>query len=153
MANEIEKLNINVKGGQTIDDVAVQKYVGISKDYNVFELQKALSLRNETKAYRIVKYFASNPTSNPLIPIIANLYAYFSKLLILHHNGASDKNEAARLIGVNPYFVSEYLQATRNYSMPKVIDNLKAVSKADLHSKGIGTASTNHQDILVELTF
>jgi DNA polymerase III subunit delta len=153
LANEIEKLNINVKKGQTIDEVAVQKYVGISKDYNVFELQKALSVRNEVKVFKIVKYFAANPSGNPLIPIIANLYSYFTKLLLLHHNGANDKNEAARLSGVNPFFVAEYLQAVRNYNQQTVIKNLKAISKADLQSKGIGSATMKEGDILVELVF
>ncbi|WP_258104969.1 DNA polymerase III subunit delta [Marinoscillum sp. MHG1-6] len=153
LANEIDKLSLNVKDGEPIDDAAVQKFVGISKDYNVFELQKALSLRNETKAYQIVKFFAANPSANPLVLIISNLYQYFVKLLILHQNGARDKNEAARLIGVNPFFAGEYLQAARNFPLPTVVKNIQAIHKADLQSKGIGSASMKEGDILIELMF
>ncbi|MEO9475644.1 MAG: DNA polymerase III subunit delta [Cyclobacteriaceae bacterium] len=153
LANELEKLKLNVKEGQQIDDLAVQKYVGISKDYNVFELQKALSIRNEVKAYKIIRFFAANPSANPLVLIISNLYIYFTKLMILHQNGARDKNEAARLIGVNPFFASEYLQAARNYPLPAVVKNIQHISKADLQSKGIGSAPMKEGDILTELIF
>ncbi|MFY0600576.1 MAG: DNA polymerase III subunit delta [Cyclobacteriaceae bacterium] len=153
LANELNKLQLNIKDGQQIDDLAVQKYVGISKDYNVFELQKALSIRNEAKAYKIIQYFAANPSSNPLVLIISNLYQYFVKLLILHQNGARDKNEAARLIGVNPFFASEYLQAIRQYPKHTVVKNIKAIGKADLQSKGIGFGTMKEKDILTELIF
>lgn len=153
LANELAKLKLNVKEGQPIDDLAVQKYVGISKDYNVFELQKALSARNEAKAYKIIRFFAANPSANPLVLIISNLYIYFTKLMILHQNGARDKNEAARLIGVNPFFASEYLQAARNYPLPVVVKNIQHISKADLQSKGIGSAPMKEGDILTELIF
>lgn len=153
LANELTKLQLNVKEGQAIDDVAVQKYVGISKDYNVFELQKALSIRNEVKAYKIIRYFAANPSANPLVLIVSNLYQYFTKLLILHQKGARDKNEAAQLIGVNPFFATEYLQAMRYYSLPVVVRNIKAIGKADCQSKGIGFASMKEGDILTELIF
>ncbi len=153
LAKELDKLKMNVKDGQAIDDLAVLKYVGINKDYNVFELQKALTARDEVKAFKIVRFFAGNTSANPLVLIIASLYQYFVKLLLLHQKGASDKNEAARLIGVNPYFVGEYLEAARNYNMPTVIKNIKAIGKADLQSKGIGSASMKDGDILTELIF
>lgn len=153
LANETDKLMINVKQGHPIDELAVQNYVGISKDYNVFELQKALSFRNEAKAYKIISYFASNPSANPLILIISNLFSYFNKLLILHSKGVRDKREAAQLIGVNPYFVGEYLQAMQNFSLPVVLRNIKAIHEADLQSKGIGYATMDEEAILKELIF
>lgn len=153
LANELAKLKLNIKEGQAIDDHAVQKYVGISKDYNVFELQKALSSKNEAKAYKIIQYFAANPSANPIVLIISNLYQYFVKILMLHHSGARDKNEAARVIGVNPFFVTEYLQAAQKYPTAIVIRNIKAISKADMQSKGIGFATMKQGDILTELIF
>lgn len=153
LANELAKLKLNVKEGQVVDDHAVQKFVGISKDYNVFELQKALSIRNEVKAYKIIRYFAANPSANPLVLIISNLYQYYVKILMLHHSGARDKNEAARIIGVNPFFASEYLQAVQHYPVKTVIKNIKSIAKADLQYKGIGFASMKEGDILTELIF
>lgn len=153
LANELDKLKLNVTEGQQIDELAVQKYVGISKDYNAFELQKAISLRDEVKAYKIVTYFAANPSSNPLILIIANLYAYFSKLLLMHHHQAYDKNTAASVIGVNPFFAGEYIQAARNYPLAVVVRNIEIIHHADLQSKGIGYAPMKESDILRELIF
>lgn len=153
LANEINKLKLNVAEGQQIDEVAVQKYVGISKDYNTFELQKAISLRDEVKVMKIVQYFDANPSSNPLIMVIANLYAYFTKLLLIHHQGASDKNAVARAIGVNPFFAGEYMQAARNYPPHIVIRNIQLIHQADLQSKGIGYAMMKDGNILKELIF
>lgn len=153
LANELDKLKLNVPQGQQIDEMAVQKYVGISKDYNTFELQKALSLRDEVKAYKIVTYFAANPSSNPLILIIANLYSYFSKLLAIHHQSAYDKNAVARAIGVNPFFASEYIQAAKNYPANVVIRNIEMIHQADLQSKGIGYGPMKEGEILSELIF
>ena len=93
LSNEIEKLKINSQDGQEIDEAMVQKYVGISKDYNSFELQTAIAMRNETKAFKIVKYLAANPSANPLVMTLGSLYSFFSKLLILHHQHAEEKNE------------------------------------------------------------
>ncbi len=153
LANEIDKLKINVPEGQMIDDVAVQKFVGISKDYNTFELQKAISLKDEARVFKIVEYFSANPSANPLILIVANLYAYFTKLLLIHHKGASDKNSVASAIGINPYFVTEYLQAARNYPLEQVLRNIEFIHQADLQSKGIGFATMKESSILRELVF
>lgn len=153
LANETEKLLLNRKPGQPIDETAVQNFVGISKDYNVFELQKALSFRNEARAYKIIKYFGDNPNANPIILIISNLFSYFNKLLLLHHNQVRDKQAAAQLIGVNPFFVGEYLQAMQNYSRDAVLRNIQYIHQADLQSKGIGYATMDEEAILKELIY
>lgn len=153
LANEIDKLKLNLSDEQQIDDVAVQKYVGISKDYNTFELQKALALRDEVKANKIINYFSANPSANPLVLVVTNLYAYFSKLLLIHDQGAGDKNAVARAIGVNPFFATEYMQAARNYPAQVVVRNLQLIHQADLQSKGIGYAPMKEGDILKELIY
>lgn len=152
LANEMDKLKLNVTDGRPIDEHAVQKFVGISKDYNAFELQKALAMRDEVKAFRIITYFASNPSANPLVLLIANLYSFYTRLLILHHQGAKEKNSVAGAIGVNPFFAGEYIQAARNYPEPVVIRNLGYIHQADLQSKGIGY-SMREGDILRELIY
>lgn len=153
LANEIDKLLLNAIEGKEIDAGMVQRYVGISKEYNIFELQKALSFGNRQKAYKITDYFAANPGNNPMVLTIYNLFSYFSKLLMIHH--ASDKNERsiASLIGVNPFFVKEYLQAARNYPLGKVIQNIKYLHEADLQSKGIGFATKKDGPVLTELVY
>lgn len=153
LANEIEKLLLNVKEGQEVSSAMVQKYVGISKDYNIFELQKALSAMNKLKALKIANYFASNPGNNPLVLTIYSLFSYYSKLLLIHH--ASDKNEKAiaSAIGVNPFFVKEYLLAARNYPVGKVVENIKYLHEADMQSKGIGYATKKEGPVLTELVY
>ena len=151
LANEVGKLLLNVSNGAPISEQMVECYVGISKEYNIFELQKALGVRNQLKVHKIVNYFAANPSNNPLVLTIHSLFSYFSKLMLTHH--AKNKNEKALagLIGVNPYFVKEYLMACRNYPLPKVVENIQYLHEADLQSKGIGYAPKKDGPVLTEL--
>ncbi|MEM9299255.1 MAG: DNA polymerase III subunit delta [Bacteroidota bacterium] len=153
LSNEIDKILINYKEPVQIDEQTVQKYVGISKDYNVFELQKALIIKDVLKANRIVNYFEANPKKNPLLPVIAVLFSFYSKLLTAHH--AKDKSERnlASQLRVSPYFVKDYITALRYYSLSKVVDNIHLIRNADLHSKGIDNASTSEGQLLRELIF
>ncbi len=153
LANEVDKLKLNVKKGEEVNEQMVQKYVGISKDYNSFELQSAIALKNNARAFKIVKYLAANGSANPLVMTLGSLFSFFTKLLLLHHARAADKQEVARLIGVHPYFATEYLQAKSNFPEPAVIKNLQFIHEADLQSKGIGYASMTEGDILKELVY
>ena len=153
LVNEIEKVSLNIKDQETIDAQMIQRYVGISKDYNIFELQKSLGTLNKEKAQKIANYFAMNPGNNPMVLTIYSLFSYFSKLLLIHQ--ASDKSERAiaSLIGVNPFFAREYVLAARNYPLIKVVQNIKYLHEADLQSKGIGFATKKEGPILTELVF
>lgn len=153
LANEIEKLELNLKDSKQIDAAMVQRYVGISKDYNIFELQKALSSMNKLKALKIANYFASNPSNNPLVLTIYSLFSYFSKLLLIHHAADKSERNIASVIGVNPFFVKEYLQAARNYPVGKVVQNIKFLHDADMQSKGIGYATKKEGPVLTELVY
>jgi DNA polymerase-3 subunit delta len=151
LSNEIDKIIINLEK-TTIDAGIVQQFVGISKEYNTFELQKALAIRDIVKANRIVNYFEANPKSNPVIMIIGILYAYYAKLLQVHH--AKDKSEKglASLLQLHPFVVKEYVIGARNYPVQKVIDNIHHLRIADLYSKGIN-ANLEQGQILRELIF
>ncbi|MEM0940174.1 MAG: DNA polymerase III subunit delta [Bacteroidota bacterium] len=151
LANEIEKLLLNLKDSTVLTSAMIQRYVGISKDYNIFEMQKSLSILNKQKALKIANYFSSNPGNNPLVLTIYSLFSYFNKLLMIHHSKEKSEREIASLIGVNPYFVKEYLIAARNYPLQKVIENVKYLHEADLQSKGIGFATKKEGPILTEL--
>ncbi|MEM9896095.1 MAG: DNA polymerase III subunit delta [Bacteroidota bacterium] len=153
LANEIEKLCLNISGSQTITSDLVHTYVGISKEYNIFELQKALSYRDQLKAQKIVRYFSANPSNNPLVLTISSLFSYFSKILSIHQIGLNDERSVAAGIGVNPYFVKEYIQAAHNYPFQKVVQNIEHIHTADLQSKGINFATMKDEAILGELIF
>jgi len=153
IAKELEKIKTNLKESGEIDLRIVQKYIGINKDYNVFEYSKALMTQDVTKAHRIVNYFEANIKNNSIIPIIALVYTNFSKLLVFHGNkGKSDKSLTDAL-KINPYFLKEYKIGASNYPLQKVIANLKFISKADLLAKGIERPSIGDGQILRDLTF
>ena len=153
LSNEIDKVLINFKEPTLITTGIVSKYVGISKEFNSFELQKAIASGNVTKANRIVKFLTDNPKLNPVIPIIALLFSYFSKLLILHQAGVQKEGELAKLIGVPPFFMKEYIQAARIFNLAKVIENIHYIRQADQMSKGIGFSNITEGEILKELVY
>jgi len=153
LSNEIDKMLINFKEKVEIDEHMVQKYVGISKDYNVFELQKALMVKDIVKANKIINYFEANAKKNPIIPIIAILFSFYTKVLTIH--GISDRSERnlASKLRVSPYFVKDYITASRHYSLNRAIQNIHFIKLADLQSKGVDNVSMTEGQILKELIF
>jgi DNA polymerase III subunit delta len=153
IANEIQKMLINFKGHTEIDEEHVQKYIGISKDYNVFELQNALGKREVLKANKIIDYFNQDPKGNPIIPIIALLYAYYSKVLLVHHSKDKSDRAIASKLKVNPFFAKDYIIASKNYKLGSTVLSLQAIHKADLQSKGIEGGAATQGQVLKELIF
>jgi DNA polymerase-3 subunit delta len=150
--NELDKLLINFQTKIEINEDIIAKYVGISKEYNTFELQSAIAVKNILKANRIINYFEANPKNNPLIPIIALLFGYFSKLILIHQAKDKTKGGIAAILKVNPFFVDEYLTASKNYPIDKVVQIIGYLRIADLQSKGVGSTADDGQ-ILRELIF
>lgn len=158
LSNEIDKMLLNFGEKVKIEDSHVSKYVGISKEYNVFELQKSISFKQVLKANQIINYFQANPKSNPAILVIFNLFNYFNKLLLIHgarmKNTHQGKNEIASLIGVSPFFVDEYMTAAKNYPVQKVMQNLAFIRQADMMTKGVGASGNVTEGYLLkELIF
>jgi DNA polymerase III subunit delta len=153
LANEIDKVALNLQPQQMIDDKLVQENVGISKEYNIFELQSALIQRNAMKAAQIIRYFESDPRNNPLIPMLSLLFSFFTKLLTLHL--LPDKSEAAvaRSLGNRSFLAKEFLQAMRAYDLRRTVEVIHHIRVADLQSKGIDSPSLPEAEILRELTF
>ena len=153
LTGELEKVILNVKLGDGIDADVIQKYVGISKEYNVFELQKALIIRDVMKANQIINYFGKNTKDNPIQPILIILYNFFSKVLLIH--GSNDKSDSgvATLLKVNSFFAKDYTMAARNYSLSKLAFVIHCIKIADLKSKGVETGEENEGDILRKLIF
>jgi DNA polymerase III subunit delta len=152
IANEIDKLLINFTEKVQITEELVSKYVGISKEYNTFELQDALAKKDILKANKIVNYFAANPKSNPLIPIIALLYSYFTKVMLAHFSEDKSKQGIAKTLGINPFFADDYITASKNYNVGKLAKIIEFLHEADLQSKGVN-ANLEEGQILKELTF
>lgn len=143
VANELDKLAINLTPGTLITVGHVEDNIGISKDYNVFELQKALSQRDVLKANRIVNYFAENPKKNPVQVVISSLYGYFSKIYMLHW--VKDKPEADILEALqlrSAYFLKEYRAAIRHYPVQKLEQIIANLKTYDLKSKGVDYDAT-----------
>jgi DNA polymerase-3 subunit delta len=153
LANEIEKLLINLKEGQEVNEDLIEKYVGISKEYNIFELQQALIKKDPLKANRIIKYFEANPKDNSIIPMLTILYGFFSKILQVHASENKSENHLASLLGVRPFFVKDYLAGAKAYPFPKVVNIIHYLREADLLSKGVNVARLEEGQILKELVF
>lgn len=152
IVNELNKLMLNVPKEREIVVSDIEQNIGISKDFNVFELNTALAKRNAFKAYQIVDYFAANPKSNPLVLVLGTIAGYFTKILKYHY--IVDKSTAAKELGVHPFFLKEYELAARNYNRKKTFAIIAALKDADLKSKGMNIGSnTNTKDILTELIF
>jgi len=152
LSNEIDKVLINFEEKVTINADIIQKYVGISKAYNVFELQKALQNKDVLKANRIINYFAANPKKNPIIPIVAMLYGFYSKLLLVHTAKDKSQGSLASVLRVNPFFVKDYLMAVRVYNLSQTINCIHHIKEADLRSKGVGFSHAEGE-LLKELVF
>ena len=152
--NELDKLAINLPSGSKVTIQHVQENIGISKDFNVFELQKALGLRQTAKANQIINYFIANPKQNNIIMVISSLYSYFSKLFLLHHlRGATDQQVLKTLSIGSAYFLKEYKAAVRHYPYGKIRQIIGLLSEYDLRAKGVDNHSTDHGALMKELVF
>jgi DNA polymerase-3 subunit delta len=151
--NELEKLQIILPQGTVITPQHIEENIGFSKDYNVFELRKAIGERNQLKAYKIAENFAHNPKEYPLVMTTGLVFGFFIQLLKYH--GLKDKNpkNVAAVIGVNPYFLKEYDLAIKNYPMRKVSQIVGALRDVDLKSKGVGANALPQSDLLKEMLY
>ncbi|WP_295986071.1 DNA polymerase III subunit delta [uncultured Algibacter sp.] len=149
--NELEKLQIILPEGTQISPDHIEENIGISKDYNNFELRKAVGERNAIKAHKIVNYFADNPKDNPMVVTVLLLFNFFSQLL--HFHGLKDKSprSVASALKINPYFVKEYITAARNFPMRKVSVVVATLREFDVKGKGVGSNAVPQGDLLKEL--
>jgi len=152
ISNELDKLVLILPEDTIINDKHIEENIGISKDFNNFELRKALGEKNLVKANRIINYFSENSKNNPLVMTISLLNSFFTQLLLFHGLQDKSKSAVAKSLGVSPYFIDEYFLAARNYPMRKVAKVIATLRDADIKSKGVG-ASQSHKDILKELLF
>jgi len=149
--NELEKLKIILPKGHTITAKDIEENIGISKDYNIFELRNAIGKGEQLKAYQIIEYFAQNPKDNPFVLVVGQLFSYFTQLLQYH--GLKDKSKAnvASVLRVNPYFVADYEVASKRYPMKKVSSVISKLRELDVKGKGVEASSVSHHDLMKEM--
>jgi DNA polymerase-3 subunit delta len=148
---EVEKLCLVTEEGGSITSDSIQRFVGISKEYNIFELQNAIGTRNTERAMRIAQYFAISPKEHPLVLTLGFLNTYFTKLAIVHTMGGKNQQELASALKVPPFFVRDYQNQSRNYSLAKVVEVQHHLRQCDLRSKGLGGDGSDHGELLREL--
>ena len=149
--NEVDKLSINLgkRTGITEDDI--EQYIGVSKDYNVFELQSALAAKDLARCIRIIQYFEANPKAGPIQLVLPSLYSFFSKVFMVFGAGTNDEKTIATSIGVNPYFMKDYMQAARLYTYPDVEKVLLLLHNYNLKSVGVGSINTEDASLMKEM--
>lgn len=152
ITKEIDKMLINIKDAPIVNLSHIEQNIGISKDYNVFELQKAVGQKDFNKAIQIAHYFASDQKNHPIILSIANLNSYFTKVLIYKQNEHRNSNEISKLLGLkSDYFLTEYRMTTKNYSVPKLEEIFGLLAYYDLRSKGVDGNNDDPGKLLIEL--
>lgn len=152
IANELSKLYPLLPQGGAITEQLVEDQIGISKDYNVFELQKAIGRRDPVMCNRIVNHFAANPKKNPIQMMLPLLYGYFLKIMFYHQ--LENKSDAAKVLGCAPSFVQDYALAARNYPLGKLATCIGYLYETDLRSKGVrNSGNVTDGELLKELIF
>jgi len=153
ISNEIGKLVINLNKDTQITENEIEQNIGISKDYNLFELQNALSDKDQLKAHRIIQYFEANPKDHPLQMISVVLHNYFMKVFLYHNIKNKEPNMIASELGVPPFFVKDYSKASRTFPSQKIVNIISQIKILDLKSKGVGSNNATSYGELKELVF
>jgi DNA polymerase-3 subunit delta len=151
MTKEVEKLCLVTEEGGTITGDLIQRNVGISKEYNIFELQNAIGRRDHLKAQTIAHYFAQDPKDHPLVLTLGLLNSYFNKLMVVHACAGQGQGELAAALKVPPFFVKDYANAARNYTPAKLREVQQLLRETDLKSKGVGSVNAEDGELLREL--
>jgi DNA polymerase-3 subunit delta len=151
IANELNKLEIILPKGSTITPNHIEENIGFSKDFNVFEFRKAIGEGNKAKAHQIATYFAQNQKENPMVVVNGQVFSFFSALLQYH--GLKDKSpgNVAKTLKVNPYFVNDYIEASKRFPMRKVSGIVAALRAIDVKSKGVGANNLNDAELYKEM--
>ena len=148
--NELEKLFIVLKTKE-ITPEEVERNIGISKDFNVFELQNAIMLKDSKKVFRIINYFSHNPKAGNIVYVVTMLASTFSKLFILKQLPNQNERDLAKAIGVPPFFFKTYKQALQRFSEDQIRKNIKLLHTYDLRAKGVGNVNVPPSELMREL--
>lgn len=153
ISNEVDKLKILLPEGAEITPEVIQKNIGISKDYNVFELQNALGEKNAFKANQIVDYFAKNEKTHNVLMVLPSLYTFFTRLVRIHGLSVKNDKAAGEALGMHPFIAKDFIRYASNYPMNKLVKIFQHLEQADLRAKGIDNSGMPGGEILKELMF
>ena len=148
---ELHKLAVNIAPKTKVSPADIENYVGISREYNVFELQKALGQKNYSRANKILKYFMSDTGNNPFVVTLANLFGFFQKVMTIHYVPRGSEQQIAATIGVPHYYVKDYLTAQKNYPILKLKTVFDILHQLDLKYKGVGARKPEDAELYKEL--
>ncbi len=149
--NQLNKLKIISDKEKKITPVLIEKNIGISKDYNVFELRNAIGKKNLSKALIICDYLSSNSSKHPIQMTLSSLFNYFIQIFQYHSISNKSQNNVAIILGINPFFVKDYITASKNYSMKNISNIISLIKDFDLKSKGLGISNISNHDLLRQL--
>ncbi|MDD4820201.1 MAG: DNA polymerase III subunit delta [Flavobacteriales bacterium] len=152
IASEIEKLTLVLPSGSTLSPEAVEKYIGISRDFNNFEMQKAVATRDAAKAIRIAEYFSTSKDGSP-IATVAILFGFFSKMILYHNSPDKSPAGVAKALGVNPFFAKDYQTAAQFYNLKQSVRAIDILRTIDLKAKGVDAGNISVYDIYKEMIF
>ncbi|WP_234111632.1 DNA polymerase III subunit delta [Chryseobacterium sp. R2A-55] len=153
ISNELNKLKMILKDSEILDEKVIEAHIGISKDFNVFELIKALGKKDEAAAFKIAYYIGKTPKQNPFVMMIGNLYNFFSNLVVFHTMIGQNPQVVASTLGINPYFIKDYTEAARNYNLKHATRIISILREIDLKNKGLGAINMDESELLKELTY
>ena len=149
--NQLNKLKILCSKEKIIDSKLIEKNIGISKEYNVFELRNAIGQKNFKKSIEISNYLSSNTSKHPVQLILSSIFNYFIQIFQLHCIKNKSESNISKVLGINPYFVNEYLNASKKYSMKNISKIISLINECDLKSKGVGVPKISNNDLLRQL--
>ena len=153
IVNELEKLFIVIEDGQQINERHVEEHIGISKDYNVFELSNAILEKDIEKAYKIVQYFGENPKATHITVVLGSIYALYQRLFKAHFAKTNDPRQLASALGIHPYPAKELLLNKRKHPAKVISRNFGILREYDLLAKGVGTGGTSDSELMKELVY
>lgn len=153
VANELEKLALNKAPGSTINEDDIERLVGISKEFNVFELNNAVGSMNRAKAYQIINYFVANPKNGPLVLVLATLQGFFAKVYQYHFNRNLPDKDIAAAIKVNPYFIKDYRAAAQHFPTKRIEHVFNTLEEFDLRYKGINNGGAEEAELMREMIY
>ena len=153
IANEVDKLSVNVSTEKSITEDDIEKYIGVSKEYNIFELQHALSVKDHAKAMRIIQYFEANPKAVPIQLVLPSLYGYFTKIMTIYQMPDKSERSLRPLFYNNPYLVQQALDTIKNYSYSQTENAILLLHDYNLKTIGINSYGASPASLMKELSY
>ncbi|HLF46718.1 MAG TPA: DNA polymerase III subunit delta [Chitinophagaceae bacterium] len=153
LENEVDKILVNLGKRKTITEEDIEQFIGISKEFNVFEFQNAIAVKDLSRCMRIIQYFEANPKAAPIQLILPSFYSFFSKLYMIHGLQSHEEKSVAAVIGVHPFFVKDYLLASKQYSFPQIEKAILELHRYNLRSLGIKDGGTEDASLLKEMVY